>query len=55
MLLALLVYLLPDQKHVEWAMAVASILFLPMHFFLPESPRWLLAKGKDAKAAKEIK
>jgi len=55
MTLALLVYLLPNQLHVEWAMAAAAIVFLPVNFFLPESPRWLLAKGKDEEAAKVIR
>src|SRR5271154_1791946 len=32
------------------AVVVPAVLFAVMSFFIPESPRWLLTKGKDASA-----
>ncbi len=55
MLLALLVFLVPNMRTLEWVLAALVAIFLPMQFFLPESPRWLLAKGKHERAKRAIR
>ncbi len=54
LLLALLIYLVPDMDKLEWVLAALVACFLPVQFFLPESPRWLLAKGKHERAKKSV-
>ena len=52
--LGLLVYLIPNMHHLELFIGVSGILFLPLWYFLPESPRWLVSKGKLTEAQKVL-
>ncbi|CAH2047324.1 unnamed protein product, partial [Iphiclides podalirius] len=48
--LALLAYWLRDWRKLEFALATISSLYLLYWFWVPESPRWLLATGETEKA-----
>lgn len=50
--LALFGYYLRDWDKFQLAISLPSILFLSYYFLLPESPRWLLTKGKHTEAVK---
>ncbi|KAK9875027.1 hypothetical protein WA026_005835 [Henosepilachna vigintioctopunctata] len=39
-------WFLREWRHLQLAISVPGFLFLTSYFFLPESPRWLLATGK---------
>ncbi|KAK9875025.1 hypothetical protein WA026_005835 [Henosepilachna vigintioctopunctata] len=39
-------WFLRDWRHLQLALSAPGLLFLTSYFFLPESPRWLLATGK---------
>lgn len=47
-------YLLRDYRMIELAITLPEVLFLLGWLFLPESPRWLLLKGRDADAERVI-
>jgi len=46
--LGLLLWLSPDVRWLETAMAGAGLLCLPLWCLMPESPRWLLVSGRVA-------
>ncbi|XP_028026616.1 organic cation transporter protein-like [Bombyx mandarina] len=48
--MASLAYWLRDWRKLEFALATFSSLFLLYWFWIPESPRWLLATGQTEKA-----
>lgn len=52
--LGLLVYLLPNMNHLELFIGLSALPFMSLWWLLPESPRWLLAKGKTSQALKVI-
>ncbi len=54
LLLTLLIFLLPDMEILEWVLAGLVACLLPLQFFFPESPRWLLVKEKHDLAKKAI-
>lgn len=47
---ALLAYLIPNWRYYTIATSLLAVLFLPLVLLLPESPRWLLLHGQQAKA-----
>ncbi|XP_046556240.1 organic cation transporter-like protein [Haliotis rubra] len=49
MIVALAAFLLRDWKTRQLVLSVPSFIFLYL-FFIPESPRWLLSKGKNERA-----
>ncbi len=53
--LGLLVYLIPNMKHLELFIGLSAIPFLPLWFLLPESPRWLLSQGRINEAKKALR
>ena len=42
--LGLLVYLLPNMRHLELFIGLSALPFMSLWWLLPESPRWLLSK-----------
>lgn len=50
MILALAAYLIRDWRHLNLVMSVPPVLFLSYIWLVPESPRWLLIKGKIQEA-----
>ena len=52
----LLVYLIPNMLNYELIVGISFLSSLPMWYFMPESPRWLLEKGKldEAKATLKV-
>ncbi len=55
MAFTLLVYLVPNMVNMELMVGLFGIFYIPLMFILPESPRWLLAKGKINEANAVIK
>ena len=55
MLFTLIVYLMPDMGRMELTYGLLGAAFLPLFFILPESPKWLIAKGKIKEADAVIK
>ena len=55
LILGLLVYLVPNMRNLELVIALSGLPFLSLWYFLPESPRWLLSKGKTEEAIKVLK
>ncbi|CAN7941472.1 unnamed protein product, partial [Ixodes hexagonus] len=50
---AVLAYLIPNWRYYTIATSLLAVLFLPLILLLPESPRWLLLHGQQARA-KEV-
>ena len=44
--LGYLVYMIPNMQYLEFIIGIAPLIFMPLWFVLPESPRWLISKGK---------
>ena len=44
--LGLLVYIIPNMQTLELFIGLSALIFMPLWFILPESPRWLISKGK---------
>ena len=44
--LGLLVYLIPNMRHLELFIGLSALPFMALWYLLPESPRWLLSKGR---------
>lgn len=43
-----------NWRYMFGAMMIPSFLFVALLFFVPESPRWLVSKGRDAEALKTL-
>jgi MFS family permease len=54
-MLGLVVFLVPNMKHVELGIALGAVPMMLLWYFMPESPRWLLGKGQKDKAEKVLK
>lgn len=52
-IMTLMAYFIRDWQHLQLTFAVTSLFLVSYFFAVPESPRWLLSKGKSEKA-KEI-
>ena len=53
--LGLLVYLIPNMRHLELCIGLSALPFMFLWYLLPESPRWLLSKGRNEEAIAIIK
>jgi len=51
-LLGVVAYFLRNSSYVtlQWTVSLACFIQIPVWYFLPESPRWLIARGKTEKA-----
>ncbi|XP_076058569.1 uncharacterized protein LOC143035587 [Oratosquilla oratoria] len=47
-------YLIRDWRWLQLAISVPSLVFLPTLWFLDESPRWLMVKGKEKRVLKTL-
>ena len=52
--LGFLVYIIPNMQYLELFIGLSAIIFMPLWYFLPESPRWLASKGKLDEAKKVL-
>ena len=52
--LGLLVYIIPNMQNMELFIGLTPLIFMPLWFILPESPRWLTSKGKLEEAKKVL-
>ena len=53
--LGLLVYLIPNMRNLELFIGLSALPFMVLWYLLPESPRWLLSKGRYDEAIEVIK
>uniref|UniRef100_A0A0K2UUN1 Major facilitator superfamily (MFS) profile domain-containing protein n=1 Tax=Lepeophtheirus salmonis TaxID=72036 RepID=A0A0K2UUN1_LEPSM len=53
--LALLAYLIRDHFYLQLAMSLFNLIFISYIWILPESPRWLLSRGKVEEAKKYLR
>ena len=49
MLLGLAVWAIPDMRTLEFILGGMGLISLPLWYLMPESPQWLLAKGRIEK------
>ena len=54
-LLPLLAYLVPNWRALQLALTLPLPIFVILHWFVPECPRWLVTKGKLNKANKILR
>ena len=54
-LLALIAHLAPDWRHIQLITSLPAFLCVLALWFLPESPKWLLAMGRTKKAEKMVR
>ena len=52
--LGLLVYLIPNMRYLELFIGLSALPFMSFWYLLPESPRWLLSKGRNEEAIKVV-
>ncbi|XP_025099664.1 organic cation transporter-like protein [Pomacea canaliculata] len=50
-LILLLAYLLPNWHHLQIAVSCVNLLFFPYYWLIPESPRWLVSRGRIQEAS----
>ncbi|XP_046583355.1 organic cation transporter protein-like [Haliotis rubra] len=54
-ILGAVAYGIRNWQHLQLVLSVPSVLLLFLWWFIPESPRWLLSRGRDAEAEQIIR
>ncbi|XP_067674872.1 organic cation transporter protein-like [Haliotis asinina] len=54
-ILGAVAYGIRNWQHLQLVLSVPSVLLLLLWWFIPESPRWLLSRGRDAEAEEIIR
>ncbi|XP_025098001.1 organic cation transporter protein-like [Pomacea canaliculata] len=50
-IILLMAYFIRKWNHLQLALSTVSMIFIPILFFIPESPRWLLSRGRRQEAS----
>jgi len=53
--MSLICYLVPNWRHLQLIFSLPCLVLLIAHLYIPESPRWLLSKGRKQEAEEQCR